>query len=51
MWAINGYDIVNGYPKKLHELGLPKTLKSIDAAVHNDASGKTLFFTGDKYWR
>ncbi|XP_040196160.1 collagenase 3-like [Rana temporaria] len=50
VWAINGYDIVNGYPKKLHELGLPKTLKSIDAAVHNDASGKTLFFTGNKYW-
>ncbi|XP_068122969.1 collagenase 3-like [Hyperolius riggenbachi] len=50
VWAINGYDIVEGYPKKLHELGLPKNLKGIDAAVYNDATGKTLFFTGEKYW-
>ncbi|XP_053312477.1 collagenase 3-like [Spea bombifrons] len=49
-WALNGYDILDDYPKKLHELGFPKSLKSIDAAVHNNANGKTLFFTGDKYW-
>ncbi|KAM9321359.1 collagenase 3-like [Gastrophryne carolinensis] len=49
-WALNGYDIADGYPKKLHELGFPKAVKSIDAAVHNSATEKTLFFTGDKYW-
>ncbi|CAH2225384.1 collagenase 3 [Pelobates cultripes] len=49
-WALSGYDIVENYPRKIHELGFPKTLKSIDAAVHNSAIGKTLFFTDDKYW-
>uniref|UniRef100_A0A8C5WEH7 Collagenase 3 n=1 Tax=Leptobrachium leishanense TaxID=445787 RepID=A0A8C5WEH7_9ANUR len=49
-WALNGYNILEDYPKKLHEIGFPKTLKSIDAAVHNRATGKTLFFTEDKYW-
>ncbi|XP_053561036.1 collagenase 3 [Bombina bombina] len=49
-WALNGYDILDDYPKKLYELGFPKSVKSIDAAVYNRATGKALFFTGDKYW-
>ncbi|OCT96146.1 collagenase 3 [Xenopus laevis] len=49
-WALNGYDIVEDYPKKLHELGFPKTLKAIDAAVYNKDTGKTFFFTEDSYW-
>ncbi|KAM8976294.1 collagenase 3-like [Pelodytes ibericus] len=49
-WALSGYDILEDYPKKLHELGFPKTLKAMDAAVHITATGKTLFFTGEKYW-
>ncbi|KAG8136948.1 hypothetical protein E2320_005513 [Naja naja] len=32
VWALNGYDIVEGYPKKIYELGLPKSIKTIDAA-------------------
>lgn len=51
VWALNGYDIVEGYPKKIYELGLPKSIKVIDAAVHIGETGKTLFFTGEKYWR
>uniref|UniRef100_A0A7M4G0S7 Collagenase 3 n=1 Tax=Crocodylus porosus TaxID=8502 RepID=A0A7M4G0S7_CROPO len=49
-WAMNGYDIVADYPKKIYELGFPKEMKTIDAAVHIKDTGKTLFFTGDKYW-
>ncbi|XP_048350384.1 collagenase 3-like [Sphaerodactylus townsendi] len=50
-WALKGYDIVEGYPKKLYELGFPRTVKTIDAAVHISDTGKTLFFTGETYWR
>ncbi|XP_019385812.1 PREDICTED: collagenase 3-like [Crocodylus porosus] len=50
VWAMNGYDIVADYPKKIYELGFPKEMKTIDAAVHIKDTGKTLFFTGDKYW-
>ncbi|KAG8452972.1 hypothetical protein GDO86_004687 [Hymenochirus boettgeri] len=49
-WALNGYDIVQDYPKKLHELGFPKSLKAIDAAVYHYVNKKTLFFTGETYW-
>lgn len=51
MWALNGYDLVEGYPKYIHKLGLPKTIRKIDAAVHISHTGKTLFFTDKKYWR
>ncbi|MEE6472875.1 hypothetical protein FKM82_009757 [Ascaphus truei] len=49
-WALNGYEILDDYPKKINDLGFPKSIRSIDAAVHNNANGKTLFFTEDKYW-
>ncbi|XP_078513139.1 matrix metalloproteinase-18-like [Lissotriton helveticus] len=49
-WALNGYDVVQGYPKNIHTLGFPKTVKKVDAAVHNEETGKTLFFVGNKYW-
>lgn len=48
---MNGYDIVEGFPKKIYEMGFPKEMKKIDAVVHIDDTGKTLFFTGNKYWR
>ncbi|KFZ68147.1 Collagenase 3 [Podiceps cristatus] len=50
VWALNGYDIVEDFPKKIYELGFPKEMKRIDAAVHIKDTGKTLFFTGNKYW-
>ncbi|KAL2096444.1 hypothetical protein ACEWY4_008592 [Coilia grayii] len=50
MWALNGYDLVEGYPKYIHKLGLPKTIRKIDAAVHIPDTGKTLLFTEEDYW-
>ncbi|KAJ8340763.1 hypothetical protein SKAU_G00330540 [Synaphobranchus kaupii] len=50
MWALNGYTLVEGYPKYIHKLGLPRSVRKIDAAVHIRETGKTLFFTDDEYW-
>ena len=51
MWALNGYNIVDGYPKYIHKLGLPKTVREVDAAVHIPDTGKTLLFAEEEYWR
>lgn len=51
MWALNGYTLVPGYPKYIHKLGLPKSVRKIDAAVHIHDKGKTLLFTDEEYWR
>uniref|UniRef100_W5LYS5 Collagenase 3 n=1 Tax=Lepisosteus oculatus TaxID=7918 RepID=W5LYS5_LEPOC len=50
MWALNGYNLVEGYPKYIHKLGLPKSIRRIDAAVYMEDSGKTLLFTDEDYW-
>ncbi|KAJ7995443.1 hypothetical protein DPEC_G00244620 [Dallia pectoralis] len=50
MWALNSYDLVQGYPKYIHKLGLPKTVRSVDAAVYIPETGKTLLFTEENYW-
>ncbi|XP_069746814.1 collagenase 3-like [Narcine bancroftii] len=49
-WAINGYDIMSGYPKSIHTFGIPKHIKKIDAAVHIEETSKTLFFARGQYW-
>lgn len=51
MWALNGYNLVEGYPKYIHKLGLPKKIRKVDAAVYIGDTGKTLFFTEEDYWR
>ncbi|XP_014715508.1 collagenase 3 [Equus asinus] len=50
-WALNGYDILEGYPQKISELGFPKDVKKISAAVHFEDTAKTLFFSGNQVWR
>uniref|UniRef100_A0A3Q4AQT4 Collagenase 3 n=1 Tax=Mola mola TaxID=94237 RepID=A0A3Q4AQT4_MOLML len=50
MWALNGYNLVEGYPKYIHKLGLPKKIRKVDAAVYIRDTGKTLFFTEEDYW-
>ncbi|XP_029458282.1 interstitial collagenase [Rhinatrema bivittatum] len=49
-WAMNGYTLLQGYPKSIYQLGFPKTVKKIDAAVYIEEKGKTYFFVADKYW-
>ena len=51
VWAFSGYELVQGYPKQLSVFGLPRMVKKIDAALHDVASGKTLFFVGNYYFR
>lgn len=44
--------MVQGYPKNIyHSLGFPQKVKKIDAAVHEDETGKTYFFVANEYWR
>ncbi|XP_035924410.1 interstitial collagenase-like [Halichoerus grypus] len=51
-WAFNGDQMVQGYPKNIyHSLGFPQKVKKIDAAVHEDETGKTYFFVANEYWR
>ncbi|KAM6932988.1 matrix metalloproteinase-20-like [Xenentodon cancila] len=35
----------------IHEYGFPSRVKQVDAAVHVDEYGKTMFFTGEFYYR
>uniref|UniRef100_A0A286XIL9 Matrix metallopeptidase 10 n=1 Tax=Cavia porcellus TaxID=10141 RepID=A0A286XIL9_CAVPO len=50
-WAVRGNDLQAGYPRSIHTLGFPPTIKKIDAAVSDKENKKTYFFVGDKYWR
>ncbi|KAM4700397.1 matrix metalloproteinase-18-like [Discoglossus pictus] len=49
-WAMSGFDISSDSPKSIYQLGLPRTVKRIDAAVHSSQTRKTYFFVEDKYW-
>ncbi|KAM3935300.1 matrix metalloproteinase-18-like [Leptodactylus fuscus] len=48
-WTLNGFDMSQG-SKSITDLGFPKNVKKIDAAVHVEDLGKTLFFVGNKYY-
>lgn len=50
-WVIRGYDVLPGYPKPIYRFGLPKTVKRVNAAYNDEATGKTYFFVADRYWR
>lgn len=49
-WAFSGTDMLHDYPKSIHQLGFPSSVKKIDAAVYDEATEKTYFFVGNKYW-
>uniref|UniRef100_A0A8D2D1N2 Stromelysin-1 n=1 Tax=Sciurus vulgaris TaxID=55149 RepID=A0A8D2D1N2_SCIVU len=50
-WAVRGSEVQAGYPKDIHILGFPPTIRKIDAAVSDKEKKKTYFFVEDKYWR
>ncbi|XP_026361070.3 stromelysin-1 [Ursus arctos] len=50
-WAVKGTEAQAGYPKSIHILGFPSTVRKIDAAIFDKEKKKTYFFVGDKYWR
>ncbi|XP_036283578.1 stromelysin-1-like [Pipistrellus kuhlii] len=50
-WAIRGIEMQAGYPRSIHTLGFPATVKKIDAAIFDKQKKKTYFFVEDKYWR
>ncbi|XP_001362711.4 stromelysin-1 [Monodelphis domestica] len=50
-WSVRGSDIQPGYPKDIHTLGFPRTVKKIDAAFFDKGKQKTYFFVNDVYWR
>ncbi|XP_042314801.1 stromelysin-1-like [Sceloporus undulatus] len=50
-WATRANIIEPGFPRNIHRLGFPKSVKKIDAAVYDETTKKTYFFSGDKYWR
>uniref|UniRef100_A0A671VBV8 Peptidase metallopeptidase domain-containing protein n=1 Tax=Sparus aurata TaxID=8175 RepID=A0A671VBV8_SPAAU len=42
--------ILPGYPKSLTALGLPSSVRKVDAAVYVQRTGKTLIFVNNQYW-
>ncbi|XP_071754408.1 collagenase 3a [Centroberyx gerrardi] len=50
VWAFSGYDIVRGYPKKITSVGLPRSVKKVDAVLYDEETRKTLFFVGKQYY-
>uniref|UniRef100_H0X268 Matrix metallopeptidase 10 n=1 Tax=Otolemur garnettii TaxID=30611 RepID=H0X268_OTOGA len=50
-WAVRGNEVQAGYPRSIHILGFPPTIRKIDAAVSDKEKKKTYFFVEDKYWR
>ncbi|XP_058400495.1 stromelysin-1 [Diceros bicornis minor] len=50
-WAIRGSEEKADYPRSIHSLGFPPTVRKIDAAISDKEKKKTYFFVEDKYWR
>ncbi|XP_048196972.1 stromelysin-2 [Perognathus longimembris pacificus] len=50
-WAVRGTDLQAGYPRDIHILGFPPSVKKIDAAVSDKETQKTYFFVKHEYWR
>ncbi|XP_020667511.3 stromelysin-1 [Pogona vitticeps] len=50
-WATKGNIIQPYFPKNIHTLGFPRSVRKIDAAVYDGRSKKTYFFSGHHYWR
>ncbi|XP_062391504.1 stromelysin-1-like [Sardina pilchardus] len=50
-WEVRGMTLQDNSPKNITELGLPRTLNTVDAAFHLRLERQTVFFTGRVCWR
>uniref|UniRef100_A0A8C1JGS0 interstitial collagenase n=1 Tax=Cyprinus carpio TaxID=7962 RepID=A0A8C1JGS0_CYPCA len=50
VWALYGYDMVQGYPKSLSMFSLPEKVKKIDAVLYDVTSYKILFFVDNQIY-
>nr|AAI59193.1 Mmp13 protein [Danio rerio] len=50
VWALYGYDIVQGYPKSLSMFRLRKNVKKIDAVLYKEDSNTILFFANNQVY-
>lgn len=51
VWALYGYDMVQGYPKSLSMFRLPKNVRKIDAVLYKEDSNTILFFANNQVYR
>ena len=51
MWAFRGYDLEAGYPKSISTLGLPATVRRVDAAFWNEEPARMMIFVGRMLYR
>ncbi|XP_030293156.1 matrix metalloproteinase-18-like [Sparus aurata] len=50
VWAYSDNSLVRGYPKRIRKRFRLRGVRKIDAALHDEEYGKTLFFVGNSYY-
>ncbi|XP_069326573.1 interstitial collagenase-like [Eulemur rufifrons] len=51
-WITKGNQLLYRYPRDIYSsFGFPESVKRIDAAVHEEETGKTHFFVANEHWR
>uniref|UniRef100_A0A8C8Z5V6 Peptidase metallopeptidase domain-containing protein n=1 Tax=Prolemur simus TaxID=1328070 RepID=A0A8C8Z5V6_PROSS len=51
-WITKGNQLLYRYPRDIYSsFGFPERVKRIDAAVHEEETGKTHFFVANEHWR
>lgn len=51
VYVFNTDRLEPGYPRPLSDLGLPRTLKKLDAVLVWSHNNRTYFFSGSNFWR
>ncbi|XP_004604864.2 macrophage metalloelastase [Sorex araneus] len=51
VWALQDLKLKPDYPKSIHSLGFPNSVRKIDAAVFDPILYKTFFFVENQFWR
>ncbi|XP_039632682.1 collagenase 3-like [Perca fluviatilis] len=50
-WVLRQFNLEEGFPRNISDLGFPSRIKSVDAALHFRNEHYTVFFTGHECWR